>query len=318
MDVSFFRRELAKVPGRKIISGNRIFIPCPFHNETQPSGSIWIGVTKPGLQGKFKCWGCGKKADWNELAEKLHLTKMNGSRVLPDVVGNVDLKEVRDSILPKQMKDKRQAEDEKESLDMFPLQERWRGFTIDFLTDVIGAKLAYSDKTGYFYVWLPVMVRGKLVGYIKAQKTKDPNKKLPSYLNKPGDWVFKKGLFPFDPAVKLMRDKGLSTMVLVEGPRDAMRLVRAGIPAVAIMGTQNWTDQKRHLLESVGVQTFLLCMDGDRAGKMAAKKMLPMIKPYATTKVFRLWRVAEDLGLDKVDPCSAPVSVIRKLRSCLT
>lgn len=318
MNPDFYRSQIERIPGRKQISGSRVMILCPFHSETKPSGSILLDTSKPGSFGKFKCWGCGKFCSWNEFAEKLGLQKIkNGKRHISKHVPQIDLNGAKHRVLPK--------EDEKiEDYDFFELQEpKWRGFKKEFL-EKIGAKLAYHDKSQMFWTWFPVMVNGEQVGYIRARQKKTED--LPSYLNMPGEWVKAKGLFPFDTAVKIMRKKGLKTMVLVEGPRDALRLIRAGIPAVSIMGTNNWTDSKRQIVEGAGVRRLVLLMDGDKAGKRATygnpddknnRGIYEAVKLHFDVVVFKLWKTAKRLGLKKVDPYSMPIGMVEKVRNRL-
>ncbi len=309
MNAQFFLHELNKLHIKKKLSSTRAYILCPFHNEKTPSGGVSLDPKFPGSLGRFKCWGCGKTASWNELAKILGMKKLNGKQAVPDNTGYIDVKAMRGTVLPK---------DEKEDLkdfDFFDLQEDWRGFEPEFLQKVCGAKLVYHDWTQHFFVWLPVRVRGKEVGYIRGHMRRP--EEGPTYLNKPGDWVLKKGLFPFDYAIELMKRKGLKTIVLVEGPRDALRMLRAGIPSVCIMGTNNWTDKKRHLLEMAGVERILLMMDGDKAGKKATFKIHPTIKMAFEVKVFRLWKTAAELGLDKLDPNNAPKEVVKRAKELL-
>lgn len=313
MNLEFFKRELAKVP-EVLIGSSRAWLKCPWHQESKASGTISLDTAYPRWLGSFKCWGkCNKSAPWNELAEKLGLQKLDGKNTLPKNVPNMDFKGIRESLLPSNHEDDSTRDD----FDFFDLQEeKWRGFHKDFLKG-IGARLIYHDKSGRFYVWFPVIVNDKEVGYFRAQMKKDPNNEYPSYINKKGVWTKKYGLFPFDYAVRMMRRKEFHTLVLVEGPRDALRLLRAGIPAVAIMGTGSWSNTKRHVIESAGVQRLILCFDGDAAGRKATHTIYPDLKMHLTVKVVRLWRVAAKLGLDKVDPCSAPTETIQQIKSSL-
>lgn len=315
MNVDFFKREIEKVPGPKLWSASRVFILCPFHAETHPSGTISLDPAHPRWLGSFKCWGkCNKTAPWNEVAEKLGLKKLDGKNALPKNVPLIDLKGVRQSLLPEKEKEDDSTRDD---FDFFDLQEeKWRGFHKDFLK-AVGARLIYHDKSGRFYVWFPVIVNDKEVGYFRALMKKDPNNVYPSYINKKGVWTKKYGLFPFDYAIRLMKRRELSTLVLVEGPRDALRLLKAGIPAVCIMGTNSWTPVKRRVIENSGAKRIILMFDGDKAGRKATYDIYKDLKMHISVKVFRLWRVAKRLGKDKIDPCSAPTETIRQVKNSL-
>ena len=67
-------------------------------------------------------------------------------------------------------------------------------------------------------------------------------------------------LFPYDlcPQSKCV--------VLVEGPVDALRLLFHGIPALSVLGTNNWNQENAGLLIGKRVQYPIVCGDGDEAG----------------------------------------------------
>jgi 5S rRNA maturation endonuclease (ribonuclease M5) len=312
VNLQFFLNEIQKIPGRKIATSKRVLVLCPFRQERTPSCSISLDTSYPRGVGRIKCWGCGHKCDWNELAEKFGLSKMNGSRALPKYAPNIDMAEVRAKMLEEEATIK--------DFDLFPLQKDWRGFEKEFLTSM-GARLCFYDKSDKFYVFFPVNVGGKEVGYFRAMIKKP--EEGPSYLNKKGEWVKKRGLFLFDEAIALMKKRKLRTIVLVEGPRDALRLMRDGIPTCAILGTQNWTTAKRHILEAAGVKRVIVMMDGDLKnkhgeipGKIASEKIVPGLRMYFDVKVYALWKLAAKKK-KKLDPCTAPDSVVAKVEKAL-
>ncbi len=317
----FFKGQLAKVYCAKKITDESVYISCPFHEEKDPSCGVNIkyGKFHDGKKipmGFFRCFGCKKSGGWNVLAEKLGLVKIDGQRNL-DYAPNIDLKSAKSKVLP----DENNAGEDAGNLDDYTLfdlskwhKREWRGFKLELL-EKLGAKLAYHDQTERFNIWFPVKVNKKRVGWFTALIT--PVEGKSSYYNKKGEWIKKEGLFPFDVAVRMMIRKGLKTLVLVEGQRDALRLLRAGIPAVAIMGTNNWTEDKMYILENADIEKIILCMDGDKPGREATKKILPMIKKHFEVDVIRLWKLAEKMEVKKIDPYEAPVSLIRKLKEKL-
>lgn len=323
MNIDLVRQEIERIPGKKTISDKRVMILCPFHQETKPSGKISVDTSYPGSIGSYYCWGCGTKKKWNDIAEVFGLKKMNGKNAMPKHVPKIDLSGARERVLPQEV-------DKIEDYDFFELQEpRWRGFNKEFLED-LGAKLAYHDKTQQFYVWFPVRVEGKQAGYFRARMKPEDDK--PSYLNKSGSWVKRRGLFPFDQAIKLMLKLGLKTLVLVEGPRDALRMIRQGIPAVSIMGTNNWSSNKRQIVENAGVERLIILMDGDKPGKRATygnpkddqnKGIYEDVKINFEVIVFKLWKTAKRMALEqgvekiKLDPYNMPKEIVEKVRSKL-
>lgn len=327
-DPQFFVRELTqRAPGRKMVTSNRVFIVCPYHKDTQPSGSISIDLSKPGLLGQYRCWGCGTVKTWNEIATDLGMTVVDSNQKTPSKVPKYDLSELKQQMLgarakyngtyvaPTKFKSEEYgvAADSDDPLTLFDLAEDWRRFKCDFLKS-LGAKLAYHDASGYFYLRFPVLVRGKEVGYFRAQVKKVKN--FPSYLNAPGEWSKRFGLFLYDQSVALAKRLEVSTIVVVEGPRDALRLYRDGIPAVAILGTKSWSNSKRALLETQ-FKRVILMLDGDDAGKKATQEILDSFRNRVTIRDVKLWEEAERLGLKKLDPFKAKKRIIERVRRML-
>lgn len=328
--------EISKIPGIKM--GSRYsMILCPYHNERTPSGRIRHDPNKPGF-GRFRCYGCSKSASWNELAATLGLRQVgrNAVKVTEADVPTTSVHRYEDTLF---------VENDSPSIDDLKffsllgnraqeagLTSEWRGYPLTFLTDVIGAKLAYHVERERYYVFLPVYIKGKLEGFINAQLRKPTNsKKIPSYLNAPGPWSLSKGLFPFDSAIKLMRDRELKTIVLVEGPRDALRLIKMGIPALSILGTHSWSTSKIRLLEFAGVERVVLLMDGDKAGANATKLIKTGIDAYGNrmdfkplkevfeVKTVKLWTMEIEDGFkeDKYDPGNCPRWILEYVRDSL-
>ena len=169
-----------------------------------------------------------------------------------------------------------------------------------------------------------IVIRGKQRGYIKAQIEKPKDKAIPSYINSSGSWSLKYGLFPYDFATQMMKAKELSTLVLVEGPRDALRLLKYGIPAMCIMGTQSWGAAKLRLLEFTSATRIVLMMDGDLAGRKATRmistgldvngnQIAPPIASSFLVKTVRLWN-ADEPGLD---PGNCQLDILRSVRRLL-
>jgi hypothetical protein len=209
-----------------------------------------------------------------------------------------------------------------------PENKLWRGIRTNLLIDV-GCTLIeqYREK----FIYMPVNVKGTEKGFIRARLKKVKDK--PSYLNKAGKWSENFGLFPYDYSVKLMQDLGLDTLVLVEGPRDALRLLSEDIPAIAILGTQSWSKRKGITLELSGARCVIICGDGDCAGIAANEMIQEKLTGLVNTEIFDLcgkdspyWPFrneespttsAKAKGVDLWDPASMPKTKVRQLRRLL-
>lgn len=126
--------------------------------------------------------------------------------------------------------------------------------------------------------------RGKVVSF--GGRAMDPNARA-KYLNGPETSLFHKGrvLYGLFEARKILH-AGQSggekpPMVVVEGYMDVIACQRAGVPAVAAMGTALTEEQMEGLWRLHPTPT--LCFDGDKAGQRAAHRAidraLPLLKP---------------------------------------
>lgn len=306
------RFELARVTGLDTSPPKaRIVIRCAFHNDTNPSLSV--ALASP-YTGGFKCYACGASSKelggWDALADKLGMTKRSGA------TGTVtERKPVR--IPSKKMAVSKGDEDAdaraelsegmtiKQLMEGFtpvpvvswrPIKGRdsWRGFDSFMLRLLKGYHC--TDDWGRECTVLPVHVSGDLVGGIKCKNVTDGPKDRFKYLNFPGDWVKTHGLFGYDLSARIMKASGQRDLFVCEGQRSAMALLRLGVPAVAILGVHNWSEEKLHLLLGLAPDRIFTAFDGDEAGRKANARVLPGFKGYT-------WRKRIDLpdGFDPFD-----------------
>jgi DNA primase len=123
--------------------------------------------------------------------------------------------------------------------------------------------------------------RGRIISF--GGRALDPNARA-KYLNGPDSPLFDKGrvLYGLSEARKLLHAAGDGApLVVVEGYMDVIACQRAGVPAVAPMGTALTEGQMELLWRSHPEPT--LCFDGDSAGRRAASRAidraLPFLKP---------------------------------------
>lgn len=311
--LSIIKSALAGYSGKKIQSSYYTMICCPYHEDSTPSGQIYHGdATK--VLGYYKCLGCGARRTWNQLAKDMGWQTFSG--VKPEDRFASAVSELTADA------DDNSAEFE---LSDLPRNKFWRTFSTNYLAK-IGCQLG-TYPSGRRFVYLPVIVGGRERGYIRAALRKRPD--APSYLNKKGNWSKKYGLFPFDTAIKLMRKLDSRTVVLVEGPRDALRLLSHRIPAMSILGTQTWTSNKARLLELHGVRRCLLMFDGDPAGIKASERIEPDVAELMKVhdlqlwdmpgSPYRKWKNLEEQQRKETkgelwDPGNCPIKVLNKIR----
>ena len=122
--------------------------------------------------------------------------------------------------------------------------------------------------------------RGRIVSF--GGRAMDP-RAAAKYLNGPDSPLFDKGrtLFGLPEARRLLHAGGAdAALVVVEGYMDVVACQRAGVAAVAAMGT-SLTEGQMEMLWRLHPEPTL-CFDGDRAGMQAASRAidraLPLLK----------------------------------------
>jgi hypothetical protein len=309
--LAFVIAQLATYAGEKrTVNSGSTLVSCPYHSEKTPSFRIFHAPTtkSPGFG---KCYGCGAAHPWDAFADKLGLKPWSYAKPT--------------EIFASSLRFTQEEDDASEDLQFFdlPRGKVWRGIKTDFLIK-IGAKKCVNEY-GTAFVYLPVNVLGRERGYIKARLKKVDGK--PSYINSRGSWSAQSGLFLYD---YVMRKKP-KVIVLVEGPRDGLRLNMRRVPGISILGTQSWSSKKSRLIELSGAEHVVLATDGDCAGLAAVKLITPALKPFVRVHHFSLtgkdspyWpyrhedeptKAAKAAGVDLWDPGNMPSHKLRELRS---
>lgn len=100
------------------------------------------------------------------------------------------------------------------------------------------------------------------------------------YINSPETALFHKGrtLYRLKQAREILARTKADGLVVAEGYLDVIAFERAGIAAVAPMGTALTEDQLQLIWRSGGAP--VLCLDGDTAGKRAADRALDLALPH--------------------------------------
>ncbi|CAI8321564.1 MAG: DNA primase [Opitutia bacterium UBA7350] len=122
-------------------------------------------------------------------------------------------------------------------------------------------------------------VQGRVVAFTARQlpqTPKDDPAREAKYVNSPETPIFNKGriLFGMDHARKHLKED--SSFLLVEGQLDAIRCWSVGLhTAIAPQGTA-LTEQQLHLLRRYDPKSVECLLDGDRAGRKAALRSVPL------------------------------------------
>lgn len=173
------------------------------------------------------------------------------------------------------------------------------GFALEHLVEG-GLVRRTDDGKTYDYFRNRVMfaiedTKGRAISFGARTMEKDGQ---PKYLNGPESPIFSKGnnLYRFKSARSLTKDNAL---IISEGYMDVIALEKAGLPAVAPMGTALTEDQM-----TLAWRLYpkpILCFDGDgagqRAGARALERALPLISSF---KSFRFALLPDGQDPDEI------------------
>lgn len=317
--IKFVKNELDKVE-HTINNGNAVIL-CPFHQDTNPSFNINIDDRKRKVPiGWGRCWSCGANKSWNEFAPLIGLTKINKKN---QVFESGYARKLEQNLRP-------QLLGEVENLDINGLvdaldcgtsnlvDENWRGYEPELLRE-FNCHIAL-DRNDNKVLIVPVYINGVLVGATKAFWTKPKSKKVPSYIHMKGGWVNQYGLFPYDHVETMLEDTDKNYVIIVEGIRDCLRLIKEGEPALCIFGTNTWSNDKLKLIKMLGVDTIVIMMDSGKPGVEATNRILEATRGKGLRRVvikmknYHEWyEKRKKKKVKEIDPHNAPRSVMKRI-----
>ena len=268
---------LVSIGGWQKRTADHIMIKCPFHSDGTPSLGIYVASGMELPIGSWHCFGCGAKGGWNKIAAKLGLRTI---KEWNDYNNTILSNSIEDDITLESM-----ARQMRVQYAEWPQDMEWRGFEGSFVRKIgglIAAELTGKIHTNRVSALFPVYVNRVLKGGIKAALKKQPGV-LP-YVATKGNWVKNYGVLGYNITKRM--NKGYT--VLVEGPRDATRLIYHGIPAIAIMGSNNFGAQKALTISSLPINTVFCLPDNDEAGRHMKIHVKKYMTNYTKTISIRL------------------------------
>jgi DNA primase len=159
---------------------------------------------------------------------------------------------------------------------------RAEGFTLE---EIIAAGLAREGEAGQRAIdvfrervtFEICDASGKVIAF--GARALDPEARA-KYINSPESALFSKGrtLYRLKYAREVLAKSKAQGLVVAEGYLDVIAFERAGIAAVAPMGTALTEDQLQLVWRAGGAP--VLCFDGDSAGKRAAERTLDLALPH--------------------------------------
>lgn len=297
-------QELEKYGGYKKDASAYRMVVCPFHDDRNPS--CGVKIEHGSTLGDFHCFGCGERGSWNKFAEKTGLLTIN---VWDNTVsvGHVDINTRTHLYYALTKKDVFSEFGVPEAVPWIDSID-WRGFSGRFLNRV-GAYIAYDQYKNTAQVLFLVEFGGEIRGGVKAVFQKG---KGSSYFTTKGNWVNQYGLLFFKQARTLIKNNGYNFVVLVEGPRDALRLLRNGIPAIATLGAEAVSKEKAMLVETLDIDTVYCLPDNDSGGEVLWRNVRSVFKTKAK-KISLPKELDSDGKLIKIDPYSMNLDTLQEL-----
>lgn len=128
--------------------------------------------------------------------------------------------------------------------------------------------------------------RGRVVGFGGRALGEAKSK----YVNTPDTPLFHKGELLYGFSLARQAARGSGSVIVAEGYMDVIAFARAGLPAVAPLGTAV-TEQQLALLWQLADEP-IVCLDGDAAGQRAGLRLieraLPCLKPGKSLRFVQL------------------------------
>lgn len=310
------RQALEEYPGRKKHQGSSVYVPCPFHDETEPSCGVIVSDDHELPVGTFHCFGCGEKGGWNKFANRANLETVKGWKFFQGETNNVISREDEMKMLGTDYSTASKLRSR--ATITWPKHINWRGYSGKLLNK-LQAESFNDPVTDEPMIVFPVIMNRKTRGAVRAFMHKKKGRS--SYLTTEGKWIKTYGLFPFDEAKKQIKKHKHDFVILVEGPRDVLRLIKLGLPAMAILGANALTDKKLLMVRALLPDkcTFYVMSDNDRAGKQMFETIKSMSKKMGVKTERILMPKETDAKGNKIkyDPDNCPAWYMKRILSFL-
>ena len=303
--------ELAKLGGRQRRTDTDIYIPCPFHDEVKPSCGIRVTPGGPPIGYHF-CFGCGSKGPWNKIADRLGLARIDAA--------DEEMKSTGTGRAERRAEDLRvvgTGDGPTTPPEGVPYPyPKWRGIK-GSVVRAAGGVLA-EDRRGGAELRLPVeRLRGhesEVVGVIRAALRREKGRA--SYILSEGSQVKDHGLMPLGLVRRRLAKGRSSVLALVEGPRDALRLIQCGLPALSIISATQWSAAKAADVVEICMAHDarpLSMMDGDAAGAKAQRRIAADLKEALAGS--RIKPASLDLSRhgEGLDPANMPRALLDRI-----
>lgn len=247
---------------------SNIILNCPFptHKKVCSFEDTDLKLSISTKHPMFNCWICGEHGHLNKLLTCLKLEPWD-----EESVNKIDPILLFKEAFAKLTENQQELSNFSLPAGLMKWEDKWRNLPASFLKKA-GAYKWYDNKSEVYRILFPIKNDNDYIGYVAGRLD---NKTNPKWKNSYGAWVKPFGLFP-----KELLPKTIKTIVLVEGPYDALRLNFYGIPSLSFLGTQNWSKRKATNLVTMGIENVILATDGDNPGYNCSREIFKLIDDY--------------------------------------
>lgn len=272
-------------------------IVCPFHADQNPSMLVDLS------DGRWFCFGCQKSGDaqgFVRLMEKQYhgLNDLQAYRRYQKILSSTEYSDIKITTATKKERKRHNAQLYAEAYDFYHglSQVDWtredlpeymhdcreymlqRGFTADTL-NFCGCRYTYQRN---YELIFPMYDNGKFRGWVSRTRIPEVAEKR--------KYLYNEGFRRVTTVVGEYRN--CSTVYIVEGYMDRLKLVQLGIPnAVAILGWKA-SNQQIQRLQAQGIRHVISALDNDDCGRRGTEWLR---KHFVVTR-FRYLKGIKDPG----------------------
>lgn len=248
----------------RIKRGGNILVTCPFHkngNEEKPSCSICANSEDDVPFGTYHCWSCGASGSLVDLVAKcFHVTTEQSKEWVSEKYGNTFIEE--QEFLPSIEPVKKTFMDE-------AILDNFTPYTHPYMNKrKITEHVRKTFKIGYNRanesIVFPVWDEKNNLLFITQRSVKTKFFQIPEGIDKPVyllNFIYK---FGFD------------TAIVVESQINCLTCWGYHLPSVALFGTG--TKEQVDILNKSPIRNYILCFDGDNAGRKGAERFKKYIR----------------------------------------
>jgi hypothetical protein len=284
-------------PQQIILTKDWAMINCIFHTEDTPSLGINLGGTG------YSCFGCGAKGHYGEL-KKILLPELYGDgagSMSGIIASNRKVGQMLNRFKNAEQSSQKQAmigekisrinDFESNANYMVPWEADWRGMSAEFLrafggmywnsTELDRSREELVTVPRIYFPFKHPRYTNLSIGYAARRLDDVVNQNAPKYRN--SSVIATKQILYLLSAIKPR-----SPIVVVEGPFDALKLWYHGIPAVASLGTNQWSETKTGMILSRSPCCVVGLGDGDEAGAKFNNVLFSTFREFIPKKYYQI------------------------------